>query len=84
MCDLVGVVVADDAFVLGQAQLAALICGQSKGGQEARSQSVDWGIVIGNCIDTETNVQMLPHVRNDNEIQCSYPKYHCTITIKNN
>lgn len=55
VCDLVGVVVADDAFVLGQAQLAALICGQSKGGQEARSQSVDWGVVIGNCIDTETN-----------------------------
>lgn len=37
MCDLVVIVVADDALVFGQAQLAALICCQSKGGQEARS-----------------------------------------------
>lgn len=50
--NLVGVVVADDALVLGEAQLASLICGQSKRGQEARSQSVDWGVVIGNCSDT--------------------------------
>lgn len=49
--DLVGVVVADDALVLREAQLAALICGQSKSGQEARSQSMDWGVVIGNCRD---------------------------------
>lgn len=51
--DLVGVVVADDALVLGEAQFAALICGQSESGQEARSQSVNWGVVIGNCSDTE-------------------------------
>lgn len=54
--DLVGVVVADDALVLGEAQLAALICGQSESGQEARSQRVDWGVVIGNCRDTEAMV----------------------------
>lgn len=53
-CYLVGVVVADDALVLGEAQLAALISGQSKRGQEARSQSLDRGVVIGNCKDTET------------------------------
>lgn len=46
--DLVVVVVADDALVLGQAQLAALVCSQSKGGQEARSQGRDRGVVIGN------------------------------------
>lgn len=49
---LVGVVVADDALVLGQAQLAALVCGQSEGGQEAGPQGVDRGVVIGNCRDT--------------------------------
>lgn len=49
MSDLVGVVIADDTLILGEAQLAALICGQSKGGQEAGSQSVDWSVVIGNC-----------------------------------
>lgn len=52
--DLVGIVVADDALVLGEAQLAALICGQSERGQEARSQRVDRGVVIGNYRDTET------------------------------
>lgn len=46
---LVVVVVADDALVLGQAQLAALVCSQSKGGQEARPQGGDRGVVIGNC-----------------------------------
>lgn len=49
--NLVGVVVADDALVLREAQFTALICGQSKGRQEARSQSMDWSIVIGNCKD---------------------------------
>lgn len=52
MCYLVGVVVADDALVLGEAELAALIRGQSEGGQEARSQSVDRSVVVGNCRDT--------------------------------
>lgn len=47
--DLVRVVVADDGLVLGQAQFAALICSQSEGGQEAGSQSMDGGVVIGNC-----------------------------------
>lgn len=49
LCDLVSVVVADDALVLGQSQLTALICGQRKRGQEAGSQSVDRGVVVGNC-----------------------------------
>lgn len=46
---LVGVVVADDALVLGEAQLAALVGGQSEGGQEAWTQGVDRGVVVGNC-----------------------------------
>lgn len=56
--DLVGIVVADDALVLGEAQLAALICGQSERGQEARSQRVDRGVVVGNYRDTETMTAM--------------------------
>lgn len=47
--DLICVVVADDALVLGKTQLTPLISGQGKCGQETRSQSMDWGIVIGNC-----------------------------------
>lgn len=54
--DLVGVVVADDALVLGKAQLTALISSQSKSGQETRSQRMDWSVVIGNCRDTERTV----------------------------
>lgn len=57
--DLISVVVADDALILGKAQLAALICGQSESGQEARSQSVDWGIVIGNYRDRKATMTSL-------------------------
>lgn len=66
--DLVGVVVADDAFVLGEAQLATLICGQSEGGQEARSQRVDWGVVISNCSNTKQN-------------DCSHTTYQYSVYI---
>lgn len=52
---LVGVVVADDALVLGEAELAALIGGQSKSGQEAGPQSLDRREVIGNCRYTRDN-----------------------------
>lgn len=55
VCDLVVVVVADDALVFGQAQFAALVCCQSKRGQEARSQSRYWGVVTGNCGTTKDN-----------------------------
>ena len=55
---LVSIVVADDALVLGEAQLAALICGQSERGQEARSQRVYRGVIIGNYRDTETMTAM--------------------------
>lgn len=49
LADLVGVVVADNALVLGEAQLAALVCGQSEGRQENRFQSMDRSAVICNC-----------------------------------
>lgn len=69
VCDLVGVVVTDDTLVLGEAQLAALICGQSKGGQEARSQSMDWSIVIGNC-GRKTTIMLTINIS---------PSFCCTI-----
>lgn len=51
---LVGVVVADDALVLGEAQLAALVRGQSEGGQEAGPQRVHRRALVSNCSDTNT------------------------------
>lgn len=55
---LVGVVVADDALVLGEAQLAPLIRGQSERGQEARSERVHWNAVVGNWRKTSRRVRM--------------------------
>ena len=48
MTHLVRVVVADDTFVFGKSQFTALICGQGKGGQKARSQRMFWSIIVGN------------------------------------
>lgn len=46
--DLVAVVVANNTLVFGETQLAPLICCQSKRGQEAWSQRMDWSVVVGN------------------------------------
>lgn len=45
---LVCVIVTNDALVFGQAELAALVSCQGKGGQERWPQCIVRGIVIGN------------------------------------